>query len=188
MSTGGLSCGHSKMARLISHNSYSILVLFHLGKVIPLKLSTKGRYALRLMLDLALQPEGVCVPLRTVSDRQEISLKYLEQIVTPLARQGFVHSVRGAQGGYQLCHPPAYYTVGMILRTIEGSLAPIACLTDNAPPCPRQALCVTVDVYRRIDAAIDSVVDHITLEDLCCRQHEKWQAAGMEPPQKESQS
>ena len=127
MSTGGLSCGHSKMARLISHNSYSILVLFHLGKVIPLKLSTKGRYALRL------QPEGVCVPLRTVSDRQEISLKYLEQIVTPLARQGFVHSVRGAQGGYQLSHPPAYYTVGMILRTIEGSLAPIACLTDDPP-------------------------------------------------------
>lgn len=149
-----------------------------------MKLSTKGRYALRLMLDLALQPEGACVPLRAVADRQEISLKYLEQIVTPLARHGFVHSVRGAQGGYQLSHPPAFYTVGMILRTIEGSLAPIACLTEDAPPCPRQALCVTVDVYRRIDAAIDSVVDSITLEDLCCRQHEKWQAAGMDPPQK----
>lgn len=135
MSTEGLSCGHSKMTRLISHNSYSILVLFHLGKVIPLKLSTKGRYALRLMLDLALQPEGVCVPLRTVSDRQEISLKYLEQIVTPLARQGFVHSEARRTGRLPaLPSKPAYYTVGMILRTIEGSLAPIAASQMMRPP------------------------------------------------------
>ena len=153
-----------------------------------MKISTKGRYALRLMIDLAQHDAGGYIPLRDISKRQQISAKYLEQIVVQLSRAGFVISTRGAQGGYQLCHPPAYYTVGMILRTIEGSLAPIACLTDDAPPCPRQALCVTVDVYRRIDAAIDSVVNHITLEDLCCRQHEKWQAAGMEPPQKESQS
>ena len=144
-----------------------------------MKLSTKGRYALRLMLDLALQPQDNCTSLKSVSQRQEISLKYLEQIVTPLIRCGYVRSVRGAQGGYQLTRPPEEYTVGMILRTIEGSLAPIACLKGDSPPCPRQALCVTVEVYRQIDAAIDGVVDHITLADLARRQHEKWDAAGV---------
>ena len=133
-----------------------------------MKLSTRGRYALRLMLDLALQPEGSCTSLRAVSGRQEISLKYLEQIVTPLA-----------QGGYTLTMPPENYTVGMILRTIEGSLAPIACLSHDAPPCPRQPLCVTVEVYRRIDDAIDQVVDHITLADLVAWQHQKWDAANI---------
>lgn len=144
-----------------------------------MKLSTKGRYALRLMLDLALQPQDNCTSLKSVSQRQEISLKYLEQIVTPLIRCGYVRSVRGAQGGYQLTRPPVEYTVGMILRTIEGSLAPIACLEGGSPPCPRQALCVTVEVYQQIDAAIDGVVDHITLEDLARRQYEKWDTAGV---------
>lgn len=144
-----------------------------------MKLSTRGRYALRLMLDLALQPEGSCTSLRAVSGRQEISLKYLEQIVTPLARIGYVRSVRGAQGGYTLTMPSEDYTVGMILRTIEGSLAPIACLSHDAPPCPRQPLCVTVEVYRRIDDAIDQVVDHITLADLVAWQHQKWDAANI---------
>lgn len=138
-----------------------------------MKLSTRGRYALRLMLDLALQPEGACTSLRAISGRQEISLKYLEQIVTPLARIGYVRSVRGAQGGYRLTMPVEDYTVGMILRTIEGSLAPIACLSHDAPPC------VTVEVYRRIDDAIDQVVDHITLADLVAWQHQKWDAAGI---------
>lgn len=144
-----------------------------------MKLSTRGRYALRLMLDLALQPEGSCTSLRAVSRRQEISLKYLEQIVTPLSRIGYVRSVRGAQGGYRLTLSPKDYTVGMILRTIEGSLAPIACLSHDAPSCPRQPLCVTVEVYQRIDDAIDQVVDHITLADLVTWQHQKWNAAGI---------
>ena len=94
-----------------------------------MKISTKGRYALRLMLDLALSDPGVPVPLRDVAQRQDISDKYLEQIVTPLSRAGLVRSVRGAGGGYLLTRDPAEYTVGEILRPLEGSLAPVSCVT-----------------------------------------------------------
>lgn len=130
-----------------------------------MKLSTRGRYALRLMLDLALQPAGQSISLKTIAQRQDISLKYLEQIVTPLTRCGYVTSNRGAQGGYSLSKPPEKYTVGMILRTIEGSLAPVSCVESGAS-CPRMDCCATVEVYRRIDEAIDQVVDGITLADL----------------------
>lgn len=130
-----------------------------------MKLSTRGRYALRLMLDLALQPAGQNVSLKSIAQRQGISLKYLEQIVTPLNRCGYVTSNRGAQGGYALSRPPEEYTVGMILRTIEGSLAPVSCVESGAS-CPRMDCCATVEVYRRIDEAIDQVVDGITLADL----------------------
>ena len=90
-----------------------------------MKISTKGRYALRLMLDLAIHSEGSAVPLRDVAQRQEISDKYLEQIVTQLSRAGLVRSVRGAGGGYLLTRTPEGYTVGEILRVLEGSLAPV---------------------------------------------------------------
>lgn len=144
-----------------------------------MKLSTRGRYALRLMLDLALQPEGESISLKTIAQRQNISLKYLEQIVTPLSRGNYLQSSRGAQGGYTLTHAPEEYTVGMILRTIEGSLAPVACLEEDT--CQRRDRCVTVEVYRRIDQAIDAVVDGITLKDLVEMQYEKW--GGTEPPE-----
>lgn len=146
-----------------------------------MKLSTRGRYALRLMLDLALQPEGTSISLKTIAQRQGISLKYLEQIVTPLSRGGLLHSNRGAQGGYMLTMAPEEYTVGMILRTIEGSLAPVACLEPDGAPCQRQSFCATVEVYRKIDEAIDTVVDGITLKDLVALQHEKW--GGNTPPE-----
>lgn len=148
-----------------------------------MKLSTRGRYALRLMLDLALQPEGETISLKTIAQRQGISLKYLEQIVTPLIRNGYLQAIRGAQGGYLLAKSPEEYTVGMILRTIEGSLSPVTCLTDSNSPCSRKCYCVTLEVYRKIDQAIDGVVDNITLKDLVDMQHEKW--GGSQPPETE---
>ena len=134
--------------------------------------STKGRYALRLMLDLAIHSEGSAVPLRDVAQRQEISDKYLEQIVTQLSRAGLVRSVRGAGGGYLLTRTPEGYTVGEILRVLEGSLAPVSC-ADGVGCCERADRCVTVEVWREIQAAVDGVVDHLTLADLVRRYHEK---------------
>ena len=137
-----------------------------------MKISTKGRYALRLMLDLAIHSEGSAVPLRDVAQRQEISDKYLEQIVTQLSRAGLVRSVRGAGGGYLLTRTPEGYTVGEILRVLEGSLAPVSC-ADGVGCCERDDRCVTVEVWREIQAAVDGVVDHLTLADLVRRYHEK---------------
>ncbi len=143
-----------------------------------MKISTKGRYALRLMLELALADEGIPVSLRDVSKRQEISDKYLEQIVTPLSRAGLVRSVRGAGGGYLLTKPAKEYTVGQILRPLEGSLAPVSCV-DGTGCCERADQCVTVEVWREIRDAISGVVDHTTLEDLVRRYHQKV-AAGID--------
>lgn len=144
-----------------------------------MKLSTRGRYALRMMLDIALHPNEASVSLKSIAQRQEISVKYLEQIVTPLVRGGYLRANRGAQGGYQLSRPAEEYTVGMILRTIEGSLSPVTCLSET--DCTRKCYCATVEVYRKIDQAIDSVVDSITLSDLVHLQHEKW--GGEAPPE-----
>ena len=96
-----------------------------------MKISTKGRYALRLMIDLAERSDGTPVSLKDVAKRQNISDKYLEQIISVLNRAGFVRSIRGAQGGYLLKKDPKEYTVGMILRLTEGSLAPVACIEDD---------------------------------------------------------
>lgn len=137
-----------------------------------MKISTKGRYALRLMLDLAIQPGDSAVPLRDVAERQEISDKYLEQIVTQLARGGLVRSVRGAGGGYLLTRTPEEYTVGEILRQLEGNLAPVSCVSGGSC-CGRADRCVTLEVWQQIQDAVDSVVDNITLADLVKRYHEK---------------
>ena len=137
-----------------------------------MKISTKGRYALRLMLDLAIQPGDSAVPLRDVAERQEISDKYLEQIVTQLARGGLVRSVRGAGGGYLLTRTPEEYTVGEILRQLEGNLAPVSCVSGGSC-CGRADRCVTLEVWQQIKDAVDSVVDNITLADLVKRYHEK---------------
>lgn len=137
-----------------------------------MKISTKGRYALRLMLDLALSGSEGPVPLRDVAKHQNISDKYLEQIVTPLSRAGLVRSVRGAGGGYLLTREPSEYTVGEILRPLEGSLAPVSCV-DGMSCCQRAAHCVTQEVWRDIQKAVSSVVDHTTLGDLVARHEEK---------------
>ena len=131
-----------------------------------MKISTKGRYALRLMLDLALASPGEPVPLRDVAQRQEISDKYLEQIVTPLSRAGLVRSVRGAGGGYLLTRAPSAYTVGEILRPLEGSLAPVSCLAQGAAPCRRMSSCRTYDMWKGLDDLIEDYFGKITLADL----------------------
>ena len=115
-----------------------------------MKISTKGRYALRLMLDLAVHNTGENISLKDISSRQEISIKYLEQIVISLSRAGFVRSVRGSQGGYRLAREPKDYTVGSILRLIEGSLAPVSCLDDEPNECPRAEQCATSVSYTHL--------------------------------------
>lgn len=131
-----------------------------------MKISTKGRYALRLMIDLAQHDAAGYIPLRDISKRQEISAKYLEQIVVQLSRAGFVTSTRGAQGGYQLARHPSEYTVGEILRITEGSLAPVACLENDPVECARAEDCMTLDFWRGLYDAVNRYVDSVTLEDL----------------------
>jgi Rrf2 family protein len=138
-----------------------------------MKISTKGRYALRLMLDLALNSKNGYITIKSIAERQAISDKYLEQIITVLNRAGFVKSTRGAQGGYKLAKPAEEYTVGMILRLIEGNLVPVACMEDEPNQCPRCDICVTLDVWKQLDEAISSVIDHITLADLAKKQQAK---------------
>lgn len=138
-----------------------------------MKISTRGRYALRLMLDLAMGDRDQYVTIKSIAERQEISVKYLEQIITALSRAGYVKSIRGPQGGYKLAHPPEDYTVGMILRLIEGSLVPVACMEDEPNQCPRCEKCATLDLWKRLDEAISSVIDHITLADLAENQESK---------------
>lgn len=131
-----------------------------------MKVSTKGRYALRLMIDIAVNSNDRPVSIKEIARRQGISEKYLEQIISILNSAGFVRSVRGAQGGYILRKEPREYTVGMILRLTEGSLAPVACIEDNIVQCDRVENCATIEVWRRLNDAINGVVDNITLADL----------------------
>ncbi len=130
-----------------------------------MKISTKGRYALRLMIDLAHNGEGF-VSLKDIAERQEISVKYLEQIVTVLCRIGFLKSLRGSQGGYKLAKSPNDYTVGDILRVTEGDLAPVACLDDEHNQCGRFACCSTIDFWQGLYDVVNKYVDSVTLADL----------------------
>lgn len=131
-----------------------------------MKISTKGRYAVRVMLDLALHNTGECIKVKDIAGRQGISEKYLEQIIAVLNRAGYVNSVRGAQGGYRIAKDPSEYTVGMILRLTEGSMAPVACLDEGAPDCDRCDTCETLEVWKDLYAAINSVIDNVTIADL----------------------
>lgn len=138
-----------------------------------MKVSTKGRYALRMMMDLAQNNNGLPISLKDIAARQGISDKYLEQIISILNKAGYVKSVRGAQGGYMLRREPSEYTAGMILRLTEGSLAPVACVEDEEVECDRLDSCVTVILWKRINEAINGVVDSVTLQDLVDWQNEK---------------
>ncbi len=131
-----------------------------------MKISTRGRYALRLMLDLALCPAETPVCLRDIARRQEISEKYLEQIISILNKAGFVQSIRGAQGGYLLKKEPSEYTVGEILRLTEGDLSLVDCVGEEAGGCGRKPECVTARIWERISEAVNQVVDGITLADM----------------------
>ena len=138
-----------------------------------MKISTKGRYAVRVMLDLAVHNTGELINVKSIADRQDISEKYLEQIISILNKAGFLKSVRGAQGGYKLARPAEEYTVGMILRLIEGSLAPVACMDDEPNACPRREKCATLSVWEKVDKAVREVVDNVTLKDLVEEQKAK---------------
>ena len=118
------------------------------------------------MLDLALHNTGECIKVKDIAGRQGISEKYLEQIIAVLNRAGYVNSVRGAQGGYRIAKDPSEYTVGMILRLTEGSMAPVACLDEGTPDCDRCDTCETLEVWKDLYAAINSVIDNVTIADL----------------------
>ena len=131
-----------------------------------MQISTKGRYALRLMLDLAVHNTGELVKIKDISARENISEKYLEQIISSLKKAGYVKSLRGAQGGYMLAREPETYTVGTILRLTEGSMNPVACLEDEPNQCSRAGECVTLRLWKMLDEAIEGVLDKVTLQDL----------------------
>lgn len=140
-----------------------------------MKISTKGRYAVRVMLDLALQPQGEWITVKQIAARQGLSEKYLELIISLLNKAGFVKSTRGAQGGYRIAQPPENYTIGMILRLTEGSLSPVSCLDGDQGDCERCDTCETMGVWQQLQEAVNSVVDHITIADLVNQRKEKMQ-------------
>ena len=128
--------------------------------------STKGRYALRVMIDLAEHQAEKYVPLKEVAARQEISEKYLENILKVLVQNGFLEGLRGKGGGYRLTRSPDQYTVEEILMLTEGSLAPVTCLTPGASPCARLANCRTYEMWKGLNDLISNYFSHITLADL----------------------
>ena len=128
--------------------------------------STKGRYALRVMIDLAQQGGAGYIPLKDIAQRQGLSEKYLESIVKLLARNGDLAGVRGKGGGYRLTRSPEEYTVGSILRLTEGGLAPVACLEQNPIECRRMSECRTLPMWRKLNTMINDYFDGITLADL----------------------
>lgn len=131
-----------------------------------MKISTKGRYAIRLMLDLALNDKGEFIPLKDISERQNITIKYLEQIISLLQKAGFLQSNRGNTGGYRLAFSPSYYKIGAILRVTEGSLSPISCLEDKTNTCVRSETCLTLPFWSGLEKVINEYVDKYTLADL----------------------
>ena len=129
-------------------------------------ISTRGRYALRVMIDLAEHSNGGYIPMKEVAQRQEISLKYIERIVPVLTKSGCVEGVHGKGGGYRLTRPPEDYTVGEILRLAEGDLSPVACLQEGAKPCPRAAECRTLPMWKEYYDLTRRYFDGITLANL----------------------
>lgn len=131
-----------------------------------MKISTKGRYALRMFLDLAEHQGSGYIALKEIAERQNISKKYLEQIVSILNKSGYLLANRGFQGGYRLAKSPDKYTVGDILRFTEGSLSPIPCLDQNPNPCLRSQSCDTLPIWQGLYRTIEEYLDRITLQDI----------------------
>ncbi len=128
--------------------------------------STKGRYALRVMIDLAEHADGGYIPLKEIAARQEISQKYLEGIMATLSKAGLVEGAHGKGGGYRLNRAPEAYTAGEILRLTEGTLAPVACLECGAKPCPRASACRTLPMWEKLDGMIEAFFNGVTLAAL----------------------
>lgn len=138
-----------------------------------MKVSTKGRYGLRAVVDLAANTDGEAVSLKNIANRQGLSESYLEQIFAPLRKAGYIKSVRGSQGGYALEKPPEQITVGEILRTLEGDLLPTDCSAVNPQiACGQGGGCATKIVWQKIANAVNNVVDSITIADLLSEQEE----------------
>ena len=138
-----------------------------------MKISTKGRYALRMLLDLAEHPNDGFIALKDIAERQNISKKYLEQIVPILGKTDFLRTNRGFQGGYRLARTPDQYTVGEILRLTEGSLAPVACLEHDPIECERSGDCATLPVWQGLYRVVNEYLDGITLQDIMDQQKER---------------
>lgn len=135
--------------------------------------STRGRYALRVMIDLAEHADGDYIPMKQIAQRQSISLKYLEKILPSLAKNGLIEGVHGKGGGYRLKRDPKECRVGEILRLTEGELAPVACLSCQAEPCLRTADCRTRPMWDKLNSLINGYLDGVTVADL------------MKPPEQE---
>ena len=131
-----------------------------------MRVSTKGRYALRMLLDLAEHKDDGFIALKDIAKRQNISKQYLEQIVTLLNTSNFLRTNRGKQGGYMLAKPPAQYTVGQVLRVTEGSILPVPCLEDEINQCDRVGFCKTLPVWEGLKKVITDYLDSVTLQDM----------------------
>ena len=140
-----------------------------------MNVTSKGRYALRVMMDLAQHPEDGFVSLKTVADRQGISMKYLEMIVGHLKKAELVESTRGKEGGYRLCRRPEDYSVGEILHCLEDNLAPVACIRDGSIACDHAELCLTIPMWKELDDITNTYLESITLADLLSG--ERWKGA-----------
>ena len=137
-----------------------------------MKISTKGRYGLRLVLDLAVNYDNGLISLKDIAQRQEISEKYLEQIIILLHKSGLIKSMRGAQGGYTLTRSPKDITVGEVLRSLEGPFVPVDCVL-NPSSCPRSPKCATITVWEKIGNAVNGVLDSMTMQDLVTDYNQK---------------
>ncbi len=129
-------------------------------------ISTRGRYALRVIIDLSENNSSDYVPLKDMAQRQNISQKYMESIMTMLSKNNFVESVHGKGGGYRLNREPREYKIGDILRLTEGTLAPVACLEYDAPPCERKSECKTLPMWEKLNNIINDYLDSVTVADL----------------------
>lgn len=135
--------------------------------------STRGRYALRVMIDLVEHQNDDRIPLKDISERNGISQKYLEAIMTLLSKNHFVDAVHGKGGGYKLNRKPEEYKVGEILRLTEGSLAPVACLEAGAEKCEKASYCRTLPLWTKLDSLVSGYLDSVSLADLAYKQEEK---------------
>jgi Rrf2 family protein len=128
--------------------------------------STRGRYALRVLIDIAEHSSEDRIPLKEIAERQDISQKYIEAIMTMLSKSGLVDAVHGKGGGYKLNRAPSEYKIGDILRLTEGTLSPVACLEKNAKPCSRESVCRTLPLWSKLDELVENYLDSVTLADL----------------------
>lgn len=138
-----------------------------------MKITTKGRYAIHILYDLAVNVAEHPISVKEIATRQDISVKYTEQIMAILNKAGYVSSTRGFQGGYRLTRPLDQYVIGDVLRLTEGSLSPVECLSTGHVKCPKQERCATIILWEKVDQAIRDVVDHVTLADLVVWQRQE---------------